>query len=89
MDESELRLDGNAAAGLLAAIFGSEMTLGWSRCDGCGTERELGALVAYVHGMGTILRCPGCDTPQIRIAEISGSYWIDMRGVRTLRIGAT
>jgi hypothetical protein len=37
-----LMLDGNAAAGLLHEIFGSEMTTAVGTCDGCGTAGEVG-----------------------------------------------
>lgn len=86
MDEHDLRLDGNAVAGLLASLFPYEMTLNWTTCDGCGAEHQMGALIAYRHGMGTILRCPACDGVQMRIAEGGGRVWLDLRGVRCLQI---
>jgi len=33
-------------------------------------------------------RCPSCDTVLIRVAQIQGDYWLDMRGVRVLHISA-
>src|SRR5262245_7801525 len=56
-----LRLDGNAAAGLLSEVFGQDATEAMARCGGCGMEGEVGALMAYMHGMGSVLRCPHCD----------------------------
>jgi hypothetical protein len=88
MDEHDLRLDGNAAAGLLASLFPYEMTLNWTTCNGCGSDHQVGALIAYRHGMGTVLRCPGCEAVQIRIAEGKGRVWLDLRGVRCLQIAA-
>ena len=35
-------LDGNAVAGMLREIFGSEMTTAVGTCDGCGTAGEVG-----------------------------------------------
>jgi hypothetical protein len=46
----------------------------------------MGAVAVYKTGMGTILRCPSCDTVLIRDAEIEGHCWLDMRGVRVLRL---
>lgn len=86
MDERDLRLDGNAAAGLLASLFSFEMTNNWTTCNGCGADHPVGTLLAYVHGMGTVLRCPGCDAVQIRIAEQRGRVLVDLRGVRCLQI---
>ncbi len=82
----ENKLDGNAAAGILQAIFPFEMTLVQVTCAGCGTTNPLGVTAAYMHGMGTIVRCPVCDTALIRVAQPKGRYWLDMRGVRVLQI---
>lgn len=84
----ENKLDGNAAAGMLQAIFPFEMTLVQATCTGCGTTNAIGATAAYMHGMGTVIRCPTCDTALIRVAQVKGRYWLDMRGVRVLQISA-
>ena len=84
----ENKLDGNAAAGILQQIFPFEMTLARTTCAGCGRLDAIGALPAYVHGMGTILRCPSCDRALIRVTHIKERYWIDMRGVIVLQIDA-
>jgi Family of unknown function (DUF6510) len=80
------QLDGNAAAGILQEIFPFEMTLAQITCMGCGTTMMIGATAAYMHGMGTVLRCPVCDTMLIRVAQVKGRYFLDMRGVRVLQI---
>ena len=82
----ENKLDGNAAAGVLQEIFPFEMTLVQATCTGCGATNAIGALAVYKHGMGTIVRCPFCDTALIRVAQTKGRYWLDMRGVRALQI---
>lgn len=84
----ENRLDGNAAAGMLQAIFPFDMTSVQVTCAGCGARAMLGTVAAYLHGMGTILRCPFCDTILIRVAQIRGDYWLDMQGTRALQISA-
>ena len=78
--------DGNAAGGILQEIFPFEMTLAQSTCSGCRAVNAIGELAVYSHGMGTILRCPSCDTVLMRVAQIEGRYWLDMRGVRVLQI---
>ncbi len=83
----ENKVDGNAAAGMLQEIFPFEMTLVQATCTGCGTTNVIGALAVYMHGMGTVIRCPICDTVLIRVARAKGRYWLDMRGVRVLQIG--
>jgi Family of unknown function (DUF6510) len=84
----ENKLDGNAAAGILQEIFPFEMTLAQATCAGCGTTDAIGALAVYMYGMGTVIRCPSCDTVLIRVAQAKGRYFLDMRGVRVLQIGA-
>lgn len=88
--DEALRLDGNAAAGLLAEIFAFEMTSAESTCAQCGATAPLGSLLLYGGQIGTVLRCPTCDHVQIRIVRIperGGQYWIDMQGMKCLRLG--
>jgi hypothetical protein len=80
------RLDGNVVGGILGEIFPFEMTSVLATCAGCGRTDSIGAFAAYVHGMGTTVRCPSCDTALIRLAHVGGKYWMDMRGVRVLQI---
>ena len=84
----EYKLDGNAAAGTLQEIFPFEMTLAQITCTGCGATMAIGATAAYMHGMGTVLRCPVSDTVLIRVVHARGRYFLDMRGVRILQISA-
>ena len=57
MRDNDLRLDGNAAGGLLNEIFPFEMTAAEATCAGCGTMSLIGELMLYRHGMGAVLRC--------------------------------
>lgn len=82
----ENKLDGNAAAGILQAIFPFDMTLVQATCEGCGATNAIGATAAYMHGMGTIVRCPSCDTALIRVVHARGRYLLDMRGARVLQM---
>ena len=84
----EMKLDGNAAGGMLQVIFPFDMTLVQATCAGCGTTNALGAVAAYMHGMGTVVRCQSCDTVLIRMAQVKGRYFLDLRGIRVLEIGA-
>jgi hypothetical protein len=86
MDPADLRLDGNAAAGMLMGIFGQEMTDEITICGHCRGRNPIGRLHVYTHGMGAIVRCPNCGGVQMRVAEIRGAYAVDLRGVMTLRV---
>jgi hypothetical protein len=79
-------LDGNAAGGVLDSIFSVEMTTVEVVCAACGERRTLATVAVYKTGMGTILRCPSCDAVLIRVAELDGHQWLDMRGASVLRL---
>ena len=90
MEDADLRLDGNAAAGLLAEVFRAEMTTAEVTCAGCGAVGVVAELMRYGHGMGAILRCARCDTAVIRVTRTGSRHWLDLRGACTLRLtGAT
>jgi hypothetical protein len=86
MKDSDLRLDGNAAGGLLNEIFPFEMTSAEAICAGCAAMKPIGELMLYGHGMGAVLRCSGCDTALLRITHIRGCYRLDLSGISYLRI---
>lgn len=88
MDDADLRLDGNAAAGSLAEIFTFDITTALAVCAGCGATAPVGSLAVFGHAMGIILRCPGCDTPLVRVSNLERGHWIDLRGTRVLRTDA-
>jgi hypothetical protein len=87
MDEQ--RLDGNAAAGVLAEIFTFEVTTARAACAHCGATGEVGAQMAYVTEIGTVVRCAACDNPLIRVVrqdEGPERYWLDLKGVEYLQL---
>jgi hypothetical protein len=84
MDETDLRLDGNAAAGMLSEVFSAEMTNAVLTCAGCGQSGALGAAHAYADGPGLVLRCPACNTMLMRFARLRDRIVGDMRGVSSV-----
>jgi hypothetical protein len=86
MKDEERRLDGNAAGGLLGEVFAFEMTLAEGACSNCGSVAPVGAAMVYAHEMGTILRCAACDNALIRIARTRRRYFLDLRGLKYLRM---
>jgi hypothetical protein len=86
VDETDLRLDGNAVAGMLAELFGFEMTVSRGGCTACGATNQLGALHLYAHGMGAVLCCPGCGQYLLRVARDEGRWWLDLRGLAWLAL---
>src|SRR5262245_38228295 len=75
-----LRLDGNAAAGILSEVFVPDLTTARATCANCGAIRALGALLVHAHGMGTVLRCPACDAVLLRVARTRTQLWLDPTG---------
>lgn len=75
-----LRLDGNVAGGILSELFVPDLTAARATCANCGTTRMVGALLVYAHGMGLVVRCPGCDGVVLRIARTPTQLWLDMTG---------
>ena len=86
MDEQDLKLDGNSAAGLLREVFAFELTSARGRCDNCGAVAEVGAVFVYANAPGVVLRCPQCEAVLMRIAESEDRYWLDVRGITWLEI---
>lgn len=86
MEPEALKLDGNAAAGILQEIFAVEVTAALGTCDGCGAVEAVGAVVVYARGPGTVLRCPHCDGVLAKIVTDGERVWADLRGLRTLEL---
>jgi ribosomal protein S27E len=81
-----LRVDGNAAAGILSELFVPDLTSARAKCAGCGTTLTIGALLVYAHGMGTVVRCPGCDRVVLRVARTPTHVWLDATGATSIVI---
>ncbi len=82
----ELMLDANAVAGLLQEIFGTEMTAAPTQCANCGSEGEVGTLLAFVQGPGIVLRCASCEHVVLRIVQTPEYFYLDARGAVYLRL---
>ena len=85
-EQSDMKLDGNAAGGLLAEIFNLEMTAAEGTCGGCGAVNAVGRVDVYVNAPGTVMRCPECGGVLMRIVHARGRYWIDLSGIRFLEL---
>jgi predicted RNA-binding Zn-ribbon protein involved in translation (DUF1610 family) len=81
----ELMLDGNAAAGSLASIFGLDVTAATATCAGCGASSAVGAVRVF-RSAGTVFRCPTCGSVVMTIVETQARTWISMRGLRALEL---
>ncbi|HVE32755.1 MAG TPA: DUF6510 family protein [Gemmatimonadaceae bacterium] len=86
MQSEEMRLDGNAAAGVLRDLFTVDTTAAEATCGGCGKVGPIGALFEYGHEMGVVLRCTSCETPVLRIVRTDVAMYVDFSGLRLLRV---
>ncbi len=83
-----LRLDGNAAAGILSELFVPDLTTAHATCAHCGATSVVGALLVYAHGMGTVLRCPSCIAIVLCVTRTGAQLWLDPTGARRIIIAA-
>jgi hypothetical protein len=86
MQTEEMRLDGNAAGGVLRQLFASDVTAALATCIGCGAVSPVGALLEYGPGMGIVLRCPGCSAVLLRVVRSPGWLRVDSSGIAVMAI---
>jgi hypothetical protein len=88
MNDGELRLDGNSAAGVLAEVFAAEATRARGACRSCGQVGEVGATHAYMGSLspGTVLRCSRCESALLVLVELNGKLRLGMPGLRWLEM---
>jgi len=77
-------LDGNAIAGLLRVIFGSEMTAAVGTCATCGSASVLAEMVVYLQAPGTVARCPVCGNIMMVFVRRRELTCVDLRGMADL-----
>ena len=79
-------LDGNAAAGEIAALTSIDVTTATGQCAGCGTAGPLAGARMYGPAPGLVLRCPACEAVLLRIVHGAGRAWLDLRGLAYLEL---
>jgi Family of unknown function (DUF6510) len=77
-------LDGNAIGGLLAEVFGTDMTMAVSTCGGCGAVSVVAELAVYRPGLGTVVRCRSCDSVLMVFVSLHGTTCTDLMGLASL-----
>lgn len=88
MDERQLRLDGNAVAGVLQEAFMHELTAARGACASCGAVAEMGAqhLYMYPHAPGAVLRCRECEGVLMVLVHGGGRFRLGMQGFAWLEM---
>ncbi len=88
MDETQLRLDGNAAAGILREVFVPEMSAARGACASCGAIAQMGSQHLYMYPLspGAVLRCQYCENILMVFVHAGGRYRLGLRGLTWLEI---
>ncbi|HXZ99480.1 MAG TPA: DUF6510 family protein [Candidatus Binatia bacterium] len=88
MDETQLRLDGNAAGGFLQEILAQDATSMRIRCHGCGSVAQVGAQPLYMYpgSPGAVLRCRACECILMVVVRGPGRLRIGLPGVTWLEL---
>jgi hypothetical protein len=88
MDETQLRLDGNAAAGMLRQLFADELTTARGACATCGGIAPIGSQHLYMQTLspGGVLRCRVCEEVLMVVVHAEGRYRLGMRGLKWIEI---
>ena len=83
MDDQQLRLDGNAAAGLLQEIFVHELTDARGACAACGAVGEIGSQHLYMspRSPGAVLRCSVCESVLMVVVHAGGRFRLGLQGL--------
>src|SRR5919201_7147895 len=91
MDETQLRLDGNAAAGILREIFVHELSAARGACAACGTIAPMGSQHLYMYPLapGAVLRCSTCQAVLMVVVHAGGRFRLGLRGFAWLEVPAS
>ena len=79
-------LDGNAIAGLLLDVFGTEMTTATGVCASCGASGQVAELDVYLRAPGTVARCRSCASVLMVLVTVRDVTCIDLRGLADLEL---
>jgi hypothetical protein len=82
----DLTVDANAVGGLLATVFGIDVTGSPGQCATCHTVSVMGTMRVYMRGPGVVVRCPACAEVVLRIVETPTATFLDVSGASYVRI---
>jgi Family of unknown function (DUF6510) len=77
-------LDGNAIAGQLHEVFGTEMTTAVGTCATCGATAQLAETLVYLNAMGTVVRCRACTAILLVVIRRDAVNCVDLQGMAAL-----
>jgi hypothetical protein len=83
-DDADAALDGNAIGGLLASVFGAEMTTAVGTCGSCGAVSLVAELAVYLTELGAVVRCRSCESVLMVFVSVRGVVCVDLMGLASL-----
>ena len=84
VDEADAALDGNAIAGLMADVFGTEMTTAVGTCGSCGAVSLVAELAVYLTELGAVVRCRSCESVLMVFVSVREVVCVDLMGLASL-----
>ena len=78
--------DGNAIAGQLYEVFGTEMTAATAVCGNCGASGRMAELAVYLRAPGVVGRCRRCSAALVVLTTVREITCVDLRGVASLEV---
>jgi hypothetical protein len=78
-------VDGNAIGGLLAEIFGRDMTADRGCCAGCGAVAAVAAARVYRSGPGDVIRCANCGAVLMVLARLGAEVRVSFDNLTWLQ----
>ena len=83
-DDADAALDGNAIAGLMADVFGTEMTTAVGTCGSCGAVSLVAELAVYLTELGAVVRCRSCQSVLMVFVSVREVVCVDLMGLASL-----
>jgi hypothetical protein len=77
-------VDGNAIGGLLASVFGADMTTAVSVCGSCGAVAMVAELAVYLTDLGAVVRCRSCGSVLMVFVSRREVTCVDLMGLASL-----
>jgi hypothetical protein len=88
MDDTEVRLDLNAAAGMLRGVFALDLSSANGQCAACDATAPMGSQHLYMQPLspGAVLRCQSCGSILMVFVHAGGRYRLGLQGLKWLQI---
>lgn len=79
-------LDGNAMGGVLAELFGQDMTAELGCCGSCGAIRVFAETHVYMEAPGAVMRCPSCGSVLVVVVSTDEGLRVTVESLRWIEV---